>query len=93
MKKKKKFLAMKATPYSIINGFLYKFGLDEVLRRYVLDHERQSTMHEANYGLAGGHFQSTTTAKKIQQLGLWWPILYRNFQRLFSKCDCFQRLG
>ena len=30
--KKKKKLAMKAAPYNIIKGFLYKLGLDEVLR-------------------------------------------------------------
>ena len=29
--KKKQILAMKAAPYSLINGFLYKTGLDEVL--------------------------------------------------------------
>ena len=29
--KKKKILAMKTTPYSLINVFLYKMGLDEVL--------------------------------------------------------------
>ena len=65
--KKKKILAMKAAPYSIINGFLYNIGLDEVLCRCVLEHERESIMHEAHYGLAGGHFQSNMTAKKIQQ--------------------------
>ena len=31
--KKKQILAMKAAPYTIINGFLYKMGLDEVLCR------------------------------------------------------------
>ena len=29
--KKKQILAMKDAPYSLINGFLYKIGLDEVL--------------------------------------------------------------
>ena len=29
--KKKQIIAMKAAPYSLINGFLYKMGLDEVL--------------------------------------------------------------
>ena len=38
--KKKQILAMKAAPYSLINGFLYKMGLDDILRRCVLDHER-----------------------------------------------------
>ena len=37
--KKKQILAMKASPYSLINGFLYKMGLDNILRRCVLDHE------------------------------------------------------
>ena len=64
--KKKKILAMKDAPYSIINGFLYKLSLDEVLHRCILDHERESIMHEAHYVLAGGHFQSDMNAKKIQ---------------------------
>ena len=38
--KKKQILAMKVAPYSLINGFLYKMGLDEVLHRCVLEHER-----------------------------------------------------
>ena len=64
--KKKQILAVKATPYTLINEFLYKMGLDEVLHRCVFEHERENIMHEAHYGPAGGHFQSETTAKKIQ---------------------------
>ena len=37
--KRKQIVAMKVAPYSLINGFLYKMGLDEVLRRCVLEHE------------------------------------------------------
>ena len=62
---------MKAAPYSLINEFLYKMGLDDILRRCVLEHERENIMHEAHYGLVGGNFQEDTTAKKIQQSGLW----------------------
>ena len=57
---------MKATPYSLINGFLYKMGLDDIFRKCVLEHEQDQIMHEAHYGPAGGHFQADTTAKKIQ---------------------------
>ena len=64
--KKKQILAMKATPYTLSNGFLYKMGLDDILRRCVLEHERDNIMHEAHYEPAGGHFQVDTTAKKIQ---------------------------
>ena len=64
--KKKQILAMKAAPYSLINGFLYKIGFDGILRRCLLEHERDSIMHETHYGPVGGHFQADTTTKKIQ---------------------------
>ena len=54
--KKKKILAMKVAPYSIINVFLYKIDLDEVLCQCVLEHEREIIMHEAHYGPDGGNF-------------------------------------
>ena len=69
--KKKQILAMKAALYSLINGFLYKMGLDDILRRCLLEHERNNIMRGAHYGPVGGHFQANTTAKKIQQSGLW----------------------
>ena len=68
--KNKQILEMKAASYTLINGFLYKIGLDEVLHQCVLEHERESIMHEAHYGPSGGCFQSDTTARKIQQSGL-----------------------
>ena len=67
--KKKQILSMKSVPYSLINGFLYKMGLDDILRRCVLEHERDNIMYEAHYGLMGGHFQVDTTAKKTNSQG------------------------
>ena len=67
--KKKQILARKVAPYNLINGFLYKMGLDDILRRCVLEHERDNIMYEAHYGLVGGYFQADTTTNKIQQLG------------------------
>ena len=64
--KKKQILTMKAAPYSLINGFLYKMGLNEILRRCVLEHEIDNIMYEAHYEPEGGHFQADTTTKKIQ---------------------------
>ena len=91
--KKKQILSMKATPYSLINGFLYKMGLEKILIRCVLEHERNNIMYEAHYGLGGGHFQADTTAKKIQKLGLWWPTLHKDCKKFVSQCDRCQRLG
>ena len=84
---------MKAAPYSLINGFLYKMGLDDILRRCVLEHERNNIMHEAHYGPTEGHFQADTSDKKIQQSRLWWLTLHKDFKKIVSKCDRCQRLG
>ena len=67
--KKKQILAMKVAPYSLINGFLYKMGLDDILRRCVLKHERDNIMHESHYGPIGGHFQADTTTIKSNNQG------------------------
>ena len=90
--KKKQILAMKAALYSLINGFLYKIGLDDILRRCVLEHEINNIMYEAHYGPAGGHFQVDTTTKKIQQSRLWWPTLYKDCKKFVIQCDRCQRL-
>ena len=68
-------------------------GLDDILRRCVLEHERDNFMYEAYYGPMGRHFQADTTAKKIQQSGLWWPTLYKDCKKFVSQCDRCQRLG
>ena len=78
---------MKDAPYSLINGFLYKMGLDDILRRCVLEHEKDNMMYEAHYGLERGHFQADTTTKKIQQSEIWWPTLYKDFKKFVSQCD------
>ena len=84
--KKKQILDMKVAPYSLIN----KMGLDDILRRCVLEHERNNIMYEAHYGPTEGHFQVDTTAKKIQQSGLWWPTLNKDCKKFVSQCDRFQ---
>ena len=91
--KEEQILVMKGAPYTLINIFLYKMGLDELLHRCVLEHERENIMHEAHYGPAGGHFQLDTTVEKIQQSRLWWPTLHKDCQKFVSKCDRCRHLG
>ena len=86
-KKKKQILAMKDAPYNLINGFLYKMGLDDILKRCALEHERNNIMYEAHYGPVGVHFQADTTAKKIQQSRLCWSTLHKDCKIFVSQCD------
>jgi hypothetical protein len=90
---KKKVLALKVAPFTIINGYLYKMGIDDVLRRCVPEHERDDIINEAHAGEVGGHFQADTTARKILQAGLWWSTLHKYCRDQVRKCDSCQRLG
>ena len=60
--KQKKQLVVKAADFPIIAGQLYKLGLDEILRRYILDHERQVILVEAHADIVGVHYSGKSTA-------------------------------
>ena len=64
-KQQKKQLVVKATDFTLIVGNLYKLGLDEVLHRCIMPHEKEAIIREAHSGVAGGHFIGKPTAQKI----------------------------
>jgi len=90
---KKKFLAMKVAPFTIINGYLYKMGMDDSLIRYVPEHDLEEIISESHAGVVEGHFQDDTRTRKVLQVGMWWPTLHKYYQDQFKKCDSCQMLG
>ena len=66
------------TDFTLIAGQLYKLGLDEILRRYVLEHERRRILEEVHAGVAGGHYAGKLTAQKVLTVGLWWPTVHKD---------------
>ena len=58
----KKQLVVRAADFTLIAGQLYKLGPDEILCRYVLEHERRRILEEAHVGVAGGHYAGKPTA-------------------------------
>ena len=49
-------LALRSRPYSVIAGFLYKRGIDGIVRRCVPEGEQDSVLQEAHSRTTGGHF-------------------------------------
>ena len=86
-------MTIKVAPFTLINGNLYKPGLDDDLRRCALEHEREDIIQEAHSGATRGHFSVETTIKKILQAGLWWPSINKDYKERISQCDPCQRLG
>ena len=61
-KQQKKQLVVKATDFTLIAGQLYKLGLDEVLCRCMMLHEKEAIIREAHSSTVGGHFAGKPTA-------------------------------
>ena len=68
-------------------------GLDDILRRCALEHERHDIIQEAHSGEAGGHFSVDIIVKKILQSGLWWPSINKDCKNKIAQCDACQRIG
>jgi hypothetical protein len=87
------YMVVQAMDYQYIVGKLYKLGLDRILRRCVLDHERQDILWECHSGVAGGHVGGKATTQKILQDGLWWDTLFKDVKEYSIYCDVCQRVG
>ena len=46
-------------------GQLYKMGLDNILHRYVLSHEQERILVEADDGVLVGHCGGRVTSRKV----------------------------
>ena len=70
---------------------LYKRGLDEILCRCVLEHERLMILNDEHASVAGGHYAGKYSIHKILPVGLWWPTMHVDAQNYLHSCDMFQR--
>lgn len=86
-------LVLRSRTFQLINGFLYKMGPNQVLRRCVLEEEIQGVLREAQEGPVGGHMGPDTTARKVLLAGLWWPTLHNDAREWVTSCDTCQRVG
>jgi hypothetical protein len=86
-------MVVRETEYQLIAGKLYKLGLDSILRRCVLDHERQDILWECHIGVARGHVRGKATVQKFLQAGLWWAMLFKDAKVYDRSCNVCQRVG
>jgi hypothetical protein len=89
----KHHMVVRTVDYQSIPGKLYKLGLDSILMRCVLDHERQDISWDFHNGVAGGHVGGKAIAQKVLEAGLWWATLFKDAKAYARSCDVFQRVG
>ena len=59
-------LVLRSVTYSVIGGYLYKRGVDHVIKRCIPDSQQAVVLTEAHAGSFGGHFSGDiTSCRKI----------------------------
>ncbi|KAJ9551837.1 LOW QUALITY PROTEIN: hypothetical protein OSB04_015882 [Centaurea solstitialis] len=73
--------------------FLYKIGMDQLLRRCVHWCEQNQILHGCHTSPFGGHFGGQRTAAKILQSGFFWPTVFKDSHIFVKNCEACQRTG
>ncbi len=78
--KQQKKLVLKALPFTIIKGKLYKQRQDQILHQCLHDDEISIILSEMHKGVGGEHFLAYIIAQKVLNAKYWWPTLHRAAQ-------------
>ena len=73
--------------------FLFKKGVDWVVRRCILESEVHKVLESCHASPYGGHHGGERTAHKVLQSGFFWPSLFKDSIAFVKGCDKCQRLG
>ncbi|RVW12575.1 Retrovirus-related Pol polyprotein from transposon 17.6 [Vitis vinifera] len=74
---KKHFFA-KIHAYYWEESFLFKYCVDQIIWKCVLEQEQQGILNHCHESACGGHFASQKTAMKVLQSGFCWPSLFKD---------------
>nr|GFB87763.1 reverse transcriptase domain-containing protein [Tanacetum cinerariifolium] len=73
--------------------YLFKTCPDQIIRRCVAGQEAIDILKACHSGPTGGHYGANYTAKKVFDLGFYWPTVYKDAFELVKHCDSCQRHG
>jgi hypothetical protein len=89
----KKQLVFHAADFQLIAGQLYKMGLDEIMRRCVMEAEIPLILTKAHEGIEGGNYAGKETMHKVLIAVLWRPTLHKDAKEYYKAYDVCQRIG
>nr|GEZ62381.1 reverse transcriptase domain-containing protein [Tanacetum cinerariifolium] len=73
--------------------YLFRTRPDQIIRRCVAGQEANDILKACHSGPIGGHYEANYTAKKVFDLGFYWPTIYKDAFELVKHCDSCQRQG
>nr|GEV57106.1 reverse transcriptase domain-containing protein [Tanacetum cinerariifolium] len=72
------------------NPYLFRICADQIIRRYVHGQEAYDILKACHEGPTGGHHGANFTAKKVFDVGFFWPTIYKDAHDLVKSCDSCQ---
>ncbi|KAL9343158.1 hypothetical protein Peur_063589 [Populus x canadensis] len=73
--------------------YLWKFCVDQVVRRCVPQDEFHSIVTFCHSHSCGGHFGAKRTAHKVLESGFYWPSIFKDAYHFCKSCEKCQRTG
>ena len=89
----KNFFHARVYSYYWEESYLFKYCVDQIIRKCVLEEEHEGILSHCHDSACGGHFSSQKTAMKVLHLGFYWSSLFKNAYTMCNQCDKCQRLG
>ncbi|GJQ99294.1 reverse transcriptase domain-containing protein [Tanacetum coccineum] len=73
--------------------FLFRTCADQIIHRCVFGQEALKILKACHEGPTGGHHSANVTARKVFDVGFYWPTIYKDAYELIKSCDACQRQG
>nr|GEZ02095.1 reverse transcriptase domain-containing protein [Tanacetum cinerariifolium] len=89
---KKKFFR-DARHYFWDDPHFFRTCADQIIQRCVAGKEAIDILKACHSGPSGGHYGVSYTAKKVFDLGFYWPSIYKDAFELVKQCGSCQRQG
>ncbi|GJS81864.1 reverse transcriptase domain-containing protein [Tanacetum coccineum] len=71
--------------------YLFKVCFDGMIRRCISGPETQTILDQCHHGPTGGHYGPNITAKKVLDLGFYWPTIIKEAHTLVCLCKECQK--
>nr|GEU49930.1 reverse transcriptase domain-containing protein [Tanacetum cinerariifolium] len=71
--------------------YLFRICADQIIRRCVHGQEAIDILKAFHEGPIGGHHVAKLTAKKVFDVGFFWPTIYPDAHAMIKSCDTCQR--
>ena len=73
--------------------YLWKFYVDQVIRRCVPETKFLSILTLCHSYACGGHFGPKRTSRKVLKCGFYWPSIFKDAYVFRKSCENCQRIG